>query len=367
MKRAIFYTLLFLLISNMSFGQFHTMKIPMSSPKVSETQRLGITDITINYSSPALRNRDVWNTVIPQGGDPIAWRAGANMSTTMEFTTEVFIEGQALKAGRYGFHIIPENDRYTLLFVQPADQWGSYYLDVDKDSVLKVTVTSETCAKTEQLDYEFLNRTENSLVIGLEWGEKRIPFKVEVDLNNSVVGSFRDELRGINTYHWQAWNDAALWCLNHNTNLEEALSWTNRSIEGGYGGFAANKNITNLSTKMRLLKRLNYTDELNVVIEDTKQMSLNEHDANEFNILLLRLGSYEEALNYSKSSLKTYPEAWSIILNKSIANYLLGNSNAAVKDISKVKELAPERFLNRLGEIENEFRNNSYQLMGSYN
>ncbi len=367
MKRAVFYTLLFTLISNLSYGQFHTMKIPMSSPKVSETQRLGITDITISYSSPALRNRDVWNNIIPLGGDPIDWRAGANMSTTMEFTTDVLIEGQALKAGRYGFHIIPENDNYTLLFVQPADQWGSYYLDVDKDTVLKVTVASESCPKTEQLDYEFLNRTENSLVIGLEWDEKRIPFKVEVDLNSTVVDSFREELRGINTYHWQAWNDAALWCLNHNTNLEEALSWVNRSIEGGYGGFAADKNVTNLSTKIRLLKRLDQEETLNLVIDETMRMSLNEHDANEFNIFLLRLGSYENALSYSNSSLKSYPEAWSIILNRSIANYFLGNSKAALKDMSKVKQMAPDRFLNRLNEIENEFKSNSYQLVGSYN
>ena len=367
MKRIFFFSLLFSLISNLSFGQFHTMKIPRTSPKVTETQRLGVTDITISYSSPALRNRDVWNSVIPQGGNPIAWRAGANMSTTIEFTTDVHIEGQPLMAGRYGFHVIPEHGNYTLLFVQPADQWGSYYLDVENDTVLKVTVGSETCSNTEQLDYEFLNRTENSLVVGLEWGERRIPFKVEVDLNNTVVESFREELRGINTYHWQAWNDAALWCLDHDTNLEEALSWATRSIEGGFGGFAANKNVTNLSTKMRILKRLGKDEELLATIEETENMSLNEHDANEFGIFLLRLGYFEEALSYSRGSLKIYPEAWSIILNKSIANYFLGNTKAAIKDISDVKGMAPEQFLNRLNEIENEFRNNSYKLAGSYN
>lgn len=367
MKRIVFFTLLFSAVSNLSYGQFHTMKIPRTSPKVTETQRLGITDITISYSSPALRDRDVWNSVIPQGGNPIAWRAGANMSTTIDFSTDVLIEGQALKAGRYGFHVIPENDNYTLLFVQPADQWGSYYLDVENDTVLKVTVGSETCSNTEQLDYEFLSRSENSLVVGLEWGDRRIPFTVEVDLISTVVKSFREELRGINTYHWQAWNDAALWCLDHNTNLEEALSWASRSIEGGYGGFAANKNVTNLSTKMRILKRLGKDQELSATIEETKNMPLNENDATEFGIFLLRLGSFEEALSYSKNSLKNYPEAWSIILNKSIANYFLGNSKAAIKDISKVKAIAPQQVLNRLNEIENEFKNNSFQIRGSYN
>ena len=85
-------------------------------------------------------------------------------------------------------HIIPRNDTYTLLFAHNYNLWGSYYLDMDKDITIEVTVNPESCALSEQLDFEFLNRTDNSLVIGLEWGKKRIPFKVEVDLNKTVVG-----------------------------------------------------------------------------------------------------------------------------------------------------------------------------------
>jgi tetratricopeptide (TPR) repeat protein len=352
------------LVSVTTFAQFHTMNIPQSSPKVHESQRVGITDITINYNSPALRGRDVWNNsnIIPQEGDPYAWRAGANMNTTIEFSTDVMIEGQTLKAGLYGFHIIPKNDTYTLLFAHNNHQWGSYYLDIDKDVTLKVTVNPETCTKSEQLDYEFLNRTENSVIVGLEWGEKRIPFKVEVDLNKTVVESFRSELRGLNTYRWQAWNDAANWCLNHDTNLEEALEWVNRSINGGLNGFAANKNVTNVGTKMRLLKRLNRTKELQETVVDAKSMIVNEHDANSLNIFFLLNGMYQDALEYSKQSLKKYPESWSILLNKGIANYFLKNKKAAVKDVKKVIGMAPERFENRLNEIIKEFETDTYKL-----
>lgn len=364
MKKNNYLMLIAFLVSVTTFAQFHTMNIPQSSPKVHESQRVGITDITINYNSPALRGRDVWNNsnIIPQEGDPYAWRAGANMNTTIEFSTDVMIEGQTLKAGLYGFHIIPKNDTYTLLFAHNNHQWGSYYLDIDKDVTLKVTVNPETCTKSEQLDYEFLNRTENSVIVGLEWGEKRIPFKVEVDLNKTVVESFRSELRGLNTYRWQAWNDAANWCLNHDTNLEEALEWVNRSINGGLNGFAANKNVTNVGTKMRLLKRLNRTKELQETVVDAKSMIVNEHDANSLNIFFLLNGMYQDALEYSKQSLKKYPESWSILLNKGIANYFLKNKKAAVKDVKKVIGMAPERFENRLNEIIKEFETDTYKL-----
>lgn len=356
--------LLAILFTISSFAQFHTLNIPQVSPKVQESQRIGITNILINYNSPSLRGRDVWNNanIIPQEGNPYAWRAGANMNTTIEFSTDVSIEGELLKAGKYGLHIIPKNNSFTILFAHNNNQWGSYYLNQEKDVTLKVTVQAESCNSSEQLDFEFLNRTENSVVIGLEWGEKRIPFKVEVDLNKTVVESFRSELRGINTYHWQAWNDAANWCLNHETNLEEALEWANRSIEGGYYGFAANKNVTNVGTKIKLLKKLNKKDEMQAAIVDAKNLKVDVRDANEFNIFLLRIGAFQDALEYSNTSYKLFPDSWSILLNRGIANYFLKNKKAAIKDVKKVIEDAPERFSKRLNEIISEFQSDSYVL-----
>lgn len=362
MKRTHLLISLFMLLSYSSFAQFHTLKIPKASQTVVETQTLGITDITITYGSPAMRGRNVWKDLVPQGGNPIAWRAGANMATTISFSTDVMIEGQPLAAGEYGFHIIPENEQYTLLFVQPAQQWGSYYLDIEKDAVLKVLVNSESCAKSEQLDYEFLNRTENSLSIGLEWGEKRIPFKVEVDLNKTVIESFRNELRGINTYHWQAWNDAALWCLNHNTNLEEALKWVNRSINGGYNGFAGNENSTNTITKLRLLKKLGKKTDFDNAIQKALQVRFNSHDINEFNIAMLRFGEYDSAYNYAKKYFEMFPDQWSLLLNRGIAAYHLGKEKQAVKDVEKVIGMAPKQFEPRLKEIIKEFKSKTYNL-----
>ena len=274
MKRILNLTIMMFVLTT-SYAQFHTLAIPHASPHVTETQKLGITDITIDYRSPALKGRDVWNNrnIVPQKGKPFPWRAGANMSTTISFTTDVTVEGQLLKAGTYGIHMIPDNNNFTIMFAHNHHQWGSYYLDTDKDVSIKINVTAVTCPESEQLDYEFLNRTSNSLVIALEWGKKRIPFKVEVDLNKTVIESLRSELRGINTYHWQAWNDAANWCLRRNTNLEEALEWVNRSINGGYRGFAGNKNWRNLTTKKRILEKLNRTKELQEVEKELQKLN----------------------------------------------------------------------------------------------
>jgi hypothetical protein len=353
------------LLSKISiYAQFHTLSIPQTSPKIQESQMLGVTKITINYSSPALRDRDVWNNsgIIPQQGNPIPWRAGANMATTIEFSTDVKVEGQSLKAGKYGFHIIPKDDIYELLFAHNYDQWGSYYLDVEEDISLRVNVLPESCSKSEQLDYEFLNRTENTLVIGLEWGEKRIPFNVEVDLNETVIDSFRKELRGINTYHWQSWNDAALWCLEHNTNLEEALQWVDRSINGGYGGFAANKNLINTSIKIKLLKKLNRLEDMNEVISDAKDIHATPYEANDFIKFLLENGFYEDALDYCNQFFKNNTKVWFLELNRGISHYFMGNNKMALKDVRNSLKTAPVQFQSRLEEILEEIENKIYRL-----
>ncbi|WP_420575745.1 DUF2911 domain-containing protein [Ekhidna sp.] len=346
-------------------AQFHTMKIPQPSPKVMETQRLGITDITVDYSSPATRGRDVWANVINGYGDPnLAWRAGANMNTRISFTTDVTINGNPLKAGSYGFHIDVDGDTYTLMFAHHDNQWGSYYLDREKHVALAVNVKSEDCPFSEQLDYEFINRTDSTVVIALEWGDKRIPFTVGVDLNKTVVESFRYELLGINTYRWEAWNDAAQWCLNHDTNLEEALAWADRSINGGYNGFSANKNVTNMTTKAQLLSRLDRKDELSETIAELTTMDMGPGETNWLTIFLLRINKPEPALNVLNAAVDKYPDAWYLKLNRAITYYFLDDTKKAMKELEAVQSETPQNFQPRLNQIMSEVKNGTYKIPG---
>ena len=346
-------------------AQFHTMKIPQPSPKVVETQQLGITDITVDYSSPSTRGRDVWADVINGYGDPnLAWRAGANMNTRISFSTDVTINGNHLKAGSYGFHIDAKDDTYTLMFAEHDNQWGSYYLDREKHVSLSINVKSEDCPPSEQLDYEFVNRTDSSLVIALEWSTKRIPFTVGVNVNKTVVANFRYELLGINTYRWEAWNDAAQWCLNHNTNLEEALDWANRSINGGYNGFAANKNVRNMTTKAQLLNRLGRKDELSATISEITTMEMNPGEINGLTIFLLRIQKPEPALNVLNNAVKKYPDAWFLKVNRALTYYFLDDTKKALKELVPIQSEAPEYFLPRLKQIINEVENGTYKIPG---
>jgi Protein of unknown function (DUF2911) len=85
-------------------GETLMLDLPRASQHAVVTQRIGITDITINYHRPLANGRQVWGKLVPYGQ---VWRAGANENTTITFSDPVTIEGQALDKGTYGLHMIP--------------------------------------------------------------------------------------------------------------------------------------------------------------------------------------------------------------------------------------------------------------------
>ncbi len=346
MKSKIQSILLALFCSTTAMAQFHTLSLPKGSNYVYEKQVLGVTEITVEYHSPRVRERDVWNDahIVPQNGDPIPWRVGANMNTTISFSTDVEVEGQPLPAGKYGLHMIPKGGEFEVLFAHNNNLWGSYYLDQEKDVALRVSVTSEPCPFSEKLDFEFIHESGSSMIMGIEWAEKRIPFTVNVDLNETVIASLRDELRGINTYRWEAWNDAANWCYDNDVNLEEALEWAQRSIDGGYGGFAYNRNAMNTLTKAKLQKKLGLVDAHAETLEEMLELNFTAGQSNRLISYFLNEGNKDMALSMAKKAQERYEEIWFVNLNLGIAYYANGDRKRAEKYVETATDMVPDSY-----------------------
>ncbi len=230
-----------------SFSQIPLTVLPSGgNKKASVTEKVGLTDISIHYDRPGVKGREgkIWGQLVHKGftdqgfgpSKAAPWRAGANENTTISFSTDVKIEGQPLPAGRYGFFIAYDPEMCTLIFSKNSSSWGSYFYDAKEDA-LRVQVKPQAMTQsTEWLKYEFSDQKENSATISLVWEKLAIPFRVEVDYIKDQVESFRRELRTEKGFIWQSWNQAANWCLQRNTNLEEALAWTDSSTNRGFGG-----------------------------------------------------------------------------------------------------------------------------------
>ena len=126
--------------------------------KASVTQFIGPVQITVDYSSPNVhgtagkdRRGEIWGKLVPYGmadlglsdGKPSPWRAGANENTVFTVSNDVKIQGQNLPAGRYGVHMLPGQNEWTVIFSKNADIWGSFYYDDSEDALRVKTARQE--------------------------------------------------------------------------------------------------------------------------------------------------------------------------------------------------------------------------------
>ena len=108
-----FTMLLFCAVSSMA--QSAMLDIPRDSQHATVLQKVGITDIKVNYHRPLVKGRTIWGKVVPYDA---VWRAGANENTTISFSDPVSIEGKPLDAGTYGLHMIPGEKEWIALLAK---------------------------------------------------------------------------------------------------------------------------------------------------------------------------------------------------------------------------------------------------------
>lgn len=243
--------------------------------KAAVSERIGITDVTVNYDRPAVKGREgqIWGKLVPEGytdqgfgtSKAAPWRAGANENTTITFSTDVMVEGQPLPAGKYAFFIAYGANECTLIFSHNNTSWGSFFYD-PKEDALRVTVKPVPLDKeVERLRYEFIDQKENAATIALEWEKLSIPFKVEVDYVNQQIASFRRELRNTPGFNYNNYMMAAQFCAARNVDLQEGLTWADAAVSmPGIG----DKNFQTLSTKAQVLNALSRKDEADAIMKE---------------------------------------------------------------------------------------------------
>ena len=238
------------------------LDLPYASQAAQVKQRVGVSDITITYHRPVVNGRKIWGGLVPTGK---VWRAGADENTTIEFSTPVSIEGKPLPAGTYGLHMIPNADTWSVIFSRMAVAWGSYSYNQSEDA-LRVDVKPHSTEMEEALEYEFEDLKSDSVAVTMKWEKVAVPFRVSVNLNDTVIASIRNQLRGRAQYSWETLNEAANFCLTHKTNLEDGLKWADLSIQN-------EERFENLSTKADLLQAMNRTDEAKKVRDHAMEVA----------------------------------------------------------------------------------------------
>lgn len=281
-----------------ALAQTPPLQLPAASPKASFTQRVGLTDITVRWSRPAVNGRKVWGGLVPYGE---VWRTGADENTTLTFSTPVTVGGKVLPAGAYGLHTIPGEKEWTVILSTEAGAWGSYSYDAKEDAV-RFTAVPREGPPVERLLFTLDDPTESSVTATLAWEKLRLSFPIEVDSKAVVLASLKEQLRGLPRFGWQGWNGAAAWCVRNDTALDQAAEWVDRSIR-------MNRNFTNQSTKAALLEKKG--DAKGAAELREKAIALaTEPELNLYGYQLLGQKKVDDAIRMFEKNVKDHPASW---------------------------------------------------------
>lgn len=312
-------------------------------------RRVGVTDIEVNWNAPGVKGREgkIWGTpVAPFGFAALGygsymespWRAGANESTTISFSTDVTINGKALAAGTYGFFIALYPDSCTLIFNKNTKGWGSYFYNKDLDVLHVGTKQIKNQPESiERLTYQFIDQTDHSVTLALDWEHWRIPINVEVDLINTTLASIREQLSGAMGFDPPSLETAAAWCLQNNINYEQALSWINVVTDPNLGRI---QTFQALSTKAGLLSKLNRQEESTNIM----QSALNNATALEmhgYGRQLISQGKSKEAMTVFETNYKRNKGAWPTPVGMMLGYSAMGDLKKALEYGKKALAQSP--------------------------
>ncbi len=328
--RALFVVEAFLMLGSVGQAQSFVMDLPRPSQHGVITQRIGISDVTINYHRPMVNKRKIWGGLVPYGQ---VWRAGANENTTIRFTDPVTIEGKPLPAGTYGLHMIPGENEWIVIFSKNSTSWGSFTYDRSEDA-LRVTVKPQTADFHEALTYDFDDVNQDSSVVMLRWEKLAVPFKVGVDTHEIVAQNLHNQLRGLAQYSWNGWDDAANYLLQEKIDLEDALKYCDRSIQN-------EARYDNFITRSRVLDALGRKEEATAAKNKALTMA-NAIQMHGYARQLQSEGKQTEAFAIFRDNAKKNPDSWVVHVGMSRMYSAQGDFADASKEMAVAVAGAPE-------------------------
>jgi hypothetical protein len=215
-----------LFASFVSYGQ--QIQMPQASPSSKIIQKVGLTDVTVDYSRPSTKGRKIFGELVPYGE---VWRTGANAATVFSFSTDVTIGGQLVPAGSYALYAIPGKNDWTMIFSKNTKLWGAIGYNPAEDQVRFNVEPSKTSKKYETFEIAFNNFTDNSAVVSLKWEYARVDFKIQTDVDPIVMADIQKLVIDTKTTDPGLLFQAGSYYLNSAKDLNQAYAWVKTSTD----------------------------------------------------------------------------------------------------------------------------------------
>jgi len=350
---------LFLFISVYAHTQQGITTPRTPSPAASISQTIGISTVSVKYSRPSVKGREIWGALVPYGwnkqgfgsGNEAPWRAGANENTVIQFSHPVKVQGQAVPAGSYGlFFVINKDNTGEVILSKDSRSWGSFWYDPKHDQ-LRAPIQLRDNAPTELLTYDFTNLTKNSGELVLNWEKKQFPVKIEFAVDDIVLANAAEELKGPAGFTWQGYATAATYALQNETGYDQAMTWIDQAI-------AQNRSFTTLQVKADLLKKTNQAPEGEKLMNEALGIAT-ENELNTYGYQLLGAGEVDKAIQMFTLNTQRHPKSANVWDSLGEGYATKGDKKNAIANFKKSLSLNPppnvkansEKYLKQLGAL----------------
>jgi hypothetical protein len=199
------------------------LELPRPSPFAKVVQTVGLTDITVDYSSPGVKGRKIWGAVVPYDQ---MWRAGANNATKLTFSRDVTFAGKPVPAGSYAFFVIPTKGAWTVILNKKAEQNGVGRDYKEAEDLLRVQVTPKAAPFRERLAYLVTDFTDDKASLDLEWDKLRLAIPITVQTSAQALANINNAID--NT--WRTYANAARYMLENKKDYDAGLKYVDQSL-----------------------------------------------------------------------------------------------------------------------------------------
>lgn len=203
------------------------IQMPQASPTATISQKIGLTDVTIEYSRPSTKGRKIFGELVPFGE---VWRTGANAATIITFKNEAKVEGNIVPPGSYALYSIPDKNEWTIILSKNTKLWGAVGYDAKDDLVRFKVKPGKTGQKYETMEINFVDMTDTGATIALKWENTRIKFRIETEVDSIVMAEIKALVIDQGADNPGLLYQAANYYFTNNKDMNQAYDWITKSV-----------------------------------------------------------------------------------------------------------------------------------------
>jgi hypothetical protein len=219
---------LFLALLLTSFSSLaQQIQMPQASPSSKIIQKVGLTDVTVDFSRPSTKGRKIFGELVPFGQ---VWRTGANGATILTFSTEVSISGTKVPAGSYALYSIPGKSSWTMILSKNTKLWGAIGYDA-KDDLLRFTATPAKMSRMyDSFEIGFSKLTDASADLSIKWEQTRVDFKILTEVDGIVMAQIKEMVIDTQTKDPSLLYSAANYYFTNQKDIPQAHTWISQAV-----------------------------------------------------------------------------------------------------------------------------------------